>query len=186
MRWYSNCNLEFTNSSCDQSAPHTCIATFTVPVGSTPILCNNNGPLTCTNTSVQLTANNCTGTGVNYLWTGPSGFTATTQQCPTTSIQGTYKVVVTNLTGGCPDSCTTMVGSNTTPPNANAGADASIACGASTLQLQGSTTTVGATYSWTAGGGGNIVSGGNTLTPIVNAAGTYTLTVTASKWMYSY
>ncbi|MGL2986519.1 hypothetical protein ACSVH5_02885, partial [Flavobacterium sp. RSSA_27] len=38
--------------------------------------------------------------------------------------------------------------------------------------------TEGATYSWIASNGGNIVSGADTATPTVNAAGTYTLTVT--------
>lgn len=37
---------------------------------------------------------------------------------------------------------------------------------------------VGSTIAWTATGGGNIVSGANTLTPVVNAGGVYTLTVT--------
>lgn len=35
----------------------------------------------------------------------------------------------------------------------------------------------GSTFSWTATGGGNILSGANTLTPLVNEAGTYTLTI---------
>ena len=66
-----------------------------------------------------------------------------------------------------------------TPPNANAGLDKSIGCiSASTVQLSGSSTTTGVTFSWTASNGGNIVSGGNTATPTVNAAGTYILTVT--------
>lgn len=48
-----------------------------------------------------------------------------------------------------------------------------------TLNASGSTYPAGSTFSWTTTGG-NIVSGGNTLTPVVNAAGTYTLTTSAT------
>ncbi|SHF31172.1 choice-of-anchor L domain-containing protein [Chryseobacterium takakiae] len=47
-----------------------------------------------------------------------------------------------------------------------------------TLNASASVIPAGSTIAWTAAGGGNIVSGANTLTPIVNAGGTYTLTVT--------
>lgn len=46
-----------------------------------------------------------------------------------------------------------------------------------TLNASGSTIPAGSTIAWAATGGGNIVSGGNTLNPVVNAGGTYTLTV---------
>ncbi|WP_262152083.1 choice-of-anchor L domain-containing protein [Chryseobacterium foetidum] len=46
-----------------------------------------------------------------------------------------------------------------------------------TLNASGSTIPAGSTIVWTATGGGNIVSGGTTLNPVVNAGGTYTLTV---------
>lgn len=51
----------------------------------------------------------------------------------------------------------------------------------STIQLDGSNSSSNGMYSWLASGGGNIVSGGNTLTPVVNAAGTYILTVTVTN-----
>lgn len=47
-----------------------------------------------------------------------------------------------------------------------------------TLNASASVIPAGATIAWTTTGGGNIVSGANTLTPVVNAGGTYTLTVT--------
>ncbi|MFM9009030.1 MAG: hypothetical protein ACKORE_10680, partial [Bacteroidota bacterium] len=63
--------------------------------------------------------------------------------------------------------------------NANAGEDKNLACSVTSVILNGSSTTPGATYSWTVltGSGGNIVSGANTATPTVNSAGTYILTV---------
>ncbi|MBP6181554.1 MAG: hypothetical protein KA461_06290, partial [Flavobacterium sp.] len=64
-------------------------------------------------------------------------------------------------------------------PNANAGADKELTCTTTSIALSGSSTTAGALFSWAASNGGHIVSGANTATPIVDAAGTYTLTVTS-------
>lgn len=46
-----------------------------------------------------------------------------------------------------------------------------------TLDASASVYPTGSTFAWTTTGGGNIVSGGNTLNPVVNTAGTYTLTI---------
>ena len=62
-------------------------------------------------------------------------------------------------------------------PNANAGADKVLTCSITSVQLNGSSTTNGAAFSWT---GTGIVSNGNTATPTVNKAGNYTLTVTVA------
>lgn len=53
-----------------------------------------------------------------------------------------------------------------------------LTCANSQITLNASTSVypAGSTFNWTTTGG-NIVSGGNTLTPIVNAAGVYTLTI---------
>lgn len=45
------------------------------------------------------------------------------------------------------------------------------------LNAQNSVYPAGSTFLWTASAGGNIVSGANTLSPTVNSAGTYTLTI---------
>ena len=77
----------------------------------------------------------------------------------------------------------------TIPVSANAGTDKLIDCrpGNTSVQLQGSTTLVGANASWTVvpGSGGNIVSGANTLTPTVNAAGCYVLLVASSNPLFT-
>uniref|UniRef100_UPI000558FCDF hypothetical protein n=1 Tax=Flavobacterium daejeonense TaxID=350893 RepID=UPI000558FCDF len=79
---------------------------------------------------------------------------------------------------GCTATDVALVTLNNTPPNANAGADAQILCGAGAVVLNGSSSTAGATFAWVASNGGHIVSGANTATPTVDTAGTYTLTVT--------
>ena len=47
-----------------------------------------------------------------------------------------------------------------------------------TLLATGSTYPTGSTFNWVASNGGYIVSGADTLTPVVNTGGTYTLTIT--------
>ncbi|MDQ3051846.1 MAG: gliding motility-associated C-terminal domain-containing protein [Bacteroidota bacterium] len=73
---------------------------------------------------------------------------------------------------------TVIVVANNAIPVANAGADKQITCNSSTISLSGSSSTPGAIFSWSAISGGNIVSGGTSATPVVNAAGCYVLSVT--------
>ena len=63
-------------------------------------------------------------------------------------------------------------------PNVNAGPDKELNCIVSSVQLSGSSTNQNVQYSWTPVGNGHIVSGAATLTPIVDAAAKYVLTVT--------
>ncbi|WP_415326450.1 choice-of-anchor L domain-containing protein [Chryseobacterium sp. MMS23-Vi53] len=55
-----------------------------------------------------------------------------------------------------------------------------ITCTTNQITLNASTSVIptGSTIAWTTAGTGNIVSGANTLTPVVNSGGVYTLTVT--------
>jgi hypothetical protein len=61
-----------------------------------------------------------------------------------------------------------------TTPTMNAGPDKVIDCNNSSVTLNGTSTTPGVTYSWA---GPGIVSGATSANAVVNAAGTYTLTV---------
>ncbi|TXI77581.1 MAG: hypothetical protein E6Q44_13365, partial [Flavobacteriales bacterium] len=111
------------------------------------------------------------GTGpYTYLWN-----TGSTAQSINGVNGGTYSVTVTDAQG-----CTfqlEVIIPGTGIPSVHAGADAVITCSTGPqIQLNGSGTA--GNYSWVASNGGNIVSGANTLTPTVNAAGTYTLTIT--------
>ncbi len=90
-----------------------------------------------------------------------------------TSTPGTYTITY-NTPGPCPASTTQQIVINASPA-ANAGPNQTLSCGASSLVLNG-TGSSGCTYSWAPTAG--VVSGGTTLTPTVNQAGTYTLTVT--------
>jgi uncharacterized repeat protein (TIGR01451 family) len=62
--------------------------------------------------------------------------------------------------------------------SANAGQDKTLTCTFTSVILEGNASSPDVDYLWIASNGGNIVSGANTATPTVNAAGIYTLTVT--------
>ncbi|NMC37924.1 MAG: DUF11 domain-containing protein, partial [Bacteroidales bacterium] len=143
----------------------------------------NAGPdkeITCTVTEVTLEGSS-TIPGATFSWVASNGghivsgdLTAT----PVVDAAGTYTLTVTDPVSGCTGTDVALVTLNNTPPNVNAGPDKQLTCLVTQVTLEGSSTTQGATFSWIASGGGHIVSGGSTATPVVDAAGTYTLTVT--------
>ncbi|MFV5696156.1 T9SS type A sorting domain-containing protein [Flavobacterium sp. LB3P122] len=136
--------------------------------------------LTCTTISIALSGSSSTA-GATFSWVASNGgniFSGATTATPTVNAAGTYTLTVTDPSNGCTATDVALVTLNNTPPNAVAGIDVQILCGETTALLSGSSSTAGATFSWIASNGGNIVSGATTATPTVNAAGTYTLTVT--------
>ena len=117
---------------------------------------------------------------VNYLWTTVGGNIASgsTAANPNVTAPGAYSVIVTNTTNGCRDTAATTVLANLAPPTIAIAAADSITCQRPAVSLNASVN--GApnfTYAWAATNGGNIVGNPNTLTPTVNAAGIYRLTV---------
>ena len=95
------------------TSPAGCSSTATTPVegNTTPptVSVSNDGPLTCTKTSVTLSST--VSPGVNYRWSGPGGFTSLAQSL-TTATPGAYVLVVT-APNGCTATATTTVGSPT-------------------------------------------------------------------------
>jgi gliding motility-associated-like protein len=130
--------------------------------------------LTCLTTSVVLGGSSSTG-GATATWTGPGIVSGGSTFTPTVNVVGNYTVTVTNPANGCTSTDVAAVTLNNTPPNANAGPDMSLTCAISTINLAGSSSTPGATFSWA---GPGITAGGATATPTVNVAGAYTVTVT--------
>jgi hypothetical protein len=118
---------------------------------------------------------------VTLSWTGPDGFTSSADRIEV-SVAGTYVLTATNTQNGCSASASMGV-TGPVYPNASAGPDKVLTCAQATVMLEGSSTHFSgwASYTWVASNGGNIVSGGHTLTPIVDKAGTYTLTVRDSR-----
>ena len=142
--------------------------------------------LTCAKSEVVLTSvGSSMGNSVFYNWYNPSGQSISTTNTAIATGPGTYTFVVTNFGGGgnaCKDTATVVVYAETTVPLANAGPDKTLSCAQPQVQLQGSGSSGSQyTYLWIATNGGNIVSGSATLTPTVNATGTYTLRVTNTE-----
>lgn len=158
-----------TNGTCT-SAP----ATITLTAESDPNVQISGNLNFCSGSSTTLTAT-ANGTGNTFLWSnGTTGATATI----TTS--GTYTVTVTT-----PNGCQYTRSANVVADPAiivNIATPGQIDCTNPQITLNASSSTYqpGATFQWIATAGGTIVSGANTLTPIVNNGGTYTLTITSA------
>lgn len=167
-------SLTVTVNGCTSAA-----GTATVVVNATPAApaVSSNSPV-CDGSALNLTASNII--GATYSWTGPNGFTSTTQNPTispiTTAGAGTYSVTAT--VGGCPSAFgTTTVVVNPIPATPVPTSNSPI-CVGQTLNLS-TTAVVGATYSWT---GPNSFASAlqNPSIPGATAAatGTYSLTTT--------
>lgn len=117
-------------------------------------------------------------TGATYAWTGPTSYTASTQNATrpsmTTAMAGTYTVTVT--ANGCTNTSNTTV-AVTTLPAASASSNSPV-CVGQTINLS-TTAVTGASYAWS-GPGGYTASTQNATRPgaTVPMSGTYTVTVT--------
>lgn len=109
--------------------------------------------------------------GATYLWSPATGLSSTTAANPTATItsETTYTVTVT-LTSGC-----TFTDQVVVKPSANAGSDATICPGESTVI--GAAAIAGATYAWS---GAGIVSGASTAQPTVKPTVTTTYSVSVT------
>lgn len=140
--------------------------------------------ITCTVTSVPLDGSGSSiGPNFKYKWTAAPGgniLNGDTTLNPSVNQAGTYTLIVTNASNGCTASAQVQVTADNTPPAAEAGPAQSITCAVTNVTLDGTGSSAGSNFSylWTATPGGNIVSGPNTLNPVVSTAGTYTLLVT--------
>jgi hypothetical protein len=142
--------------------------------------------LTCIVTSVTLNGSaSSIGPNFTYQWTANPGniVSGATTLNPVVNQPGSYTLVVRNTSNGCTASTTVPVPSNTTLPTAVAGPPQTITCAVTNATLDGTGSSAGPnfTYQWTPGVGGNIVSGANTLTPVVSTPATYTLQVTNTQ-----
>jgi len=115
-----------------------------------------------------------------YLWTTQDGniVSGSTSNQPLVDDPGTYELLVTNLSNGCTETASIVVGEDVLPPAAEAGQSVGLDCDTQSDTLNGAGSSTGAnfTYLWSTTGG-QILSGGTTLTPQVGDPGTYVLTI---------
>lgn len=138
--------------------------------------------LDCQIASVILDASNSSPSGnLSFAWSTTNGniLAGANTSNPEVTASGIYTVLVTNNLNGCTSTDDAVVTENVNLPTAEAGPDMVLDCNVLSVVLTGSGSSVGANFSyvWTTTTG-NIVSGGNTLTPTVDAAGIYCIEVT--------
>ncbi|MDX1912290.1 MAG: choice-of-anchor L domain-containing protein [Saprospiraceae bacterium] len=166
-----------TDNGCTSTDPMDVTTDFEAPQA-------NAGPsfqLSCTQPTYTLQAIAPVGPNFEYQWTTNGGnfLSATNILNPTVDGAGEYFLLVTNTANGCTSSPTVQITQAADVPLAVANDAADLTCAVTQLNLDGAGSNSGVGYSvqWTASNGGNIVSGGNTLNPLIDQPGTYTLTV---------
>lgn len=157
-------------NGCTNTSSITITQNITPPSVSISTLPNTT-VLTCTNTSIALTASG----GSAYTWISLGNNLGNNSNITVTT-PGTYSVSVTGA-NGCTASVNTTITQNTTAPTAaitNLPATSELTCATTTINL---TATGGVSYSWS--NGTTIV--GTNATLAVTTPGTYTVTVTGSN-----
>jgi PKD repeat protein len=164
--------LEVTNAvnGCTSTASVAVQADTAVP----GITVSDNADLTCTQTSLQICATIDNAHSVE--WQLPSGNVS--DLCVTVDAADTYTAVVTG-TNGCTNSASVVIGVSADLPQVTISTPNTLTCAEPTTNI--SSTVDGDvndfTFAWSTMDG-NIVDGGDTPSPAVNAGGTYTLSVT--------
>ncbi|RMG84841.1 MAG: PKD domain-containing protein [Bacteroidetes bacterium] len=166
-----------TNNGCTESSDVEVVENTTPPIADA----GADMELTCAVTSVQLDGSGSSqGSNYTYQWDGPGIVSGANTLAPTVNATGTYILTVTDIDNGCTETSEALVTGDNTVPTADAGPAQQLDCAHASVTLDGTGSSQGngETYSWS---GPGIVSGANTLTPTVNATGTYTLTVTGAN-----
>jgi hypothetical protein len=142
-----------------------------------PVLSVTNGELTCVINSVQLCATADPGLTVTWNVNGQNS----QGSCVTVNAAGSYPASVT-AANGCTSSVNAVVTASGDLPQISIAVPSNLTCIQPEVTLQGSV--VGDvsefTILWTTTNG-NIVSGANTLTPVVDAGGSYNKQVTRNS-----
>ncbi len=162
----------------------TCTATESIDVLPDPnvvtAIAAQAGTITCTQQTVTLDATGTsTGNTISYFWEPPANvvFGQGTLN-PEVNATGEYTLTVTNSVSGCAATATTFVDQDVALPTAAASAPNMLSCGTTSVTLSGNGSSTGGNFSYLWAGPG-IQSGETTLNNcVVNAPGTYTLTVT--------
>ena len=195
LQWSLNGNPVGANTTLTASAPGqyilvvvdnvtACSATSSISLTQSlnppPLSIATPALLTCTSQSQVLTGSSTLG-GVQFSWLTITGTDTTVLgNGPTLNVNtpGNYVLVGFNPANNCFNAIPVNVQANQIPPGAEAGPSFTLDCAGETLPLSGSGSGgVNLGFQWSTQDG-NIVSGANSAAPLINEAGTYTLTVT--------
>ncbi len=163
------------------------VATITVAQDITPppVQAGPDELINCFNPTGSIgSAGNPSGPGFMLQWSSTGGNFISPTDGPTATIDqaGDYQLLITNTQNGCTATDNVTVAADFVTPLADAGATNELTCVQTALALAGSGSMGGNfSYLWTASSGGNIMSGANTLSPVVNEPGVYNLLVTNTQ-----
>lgn len=151
-----------------------------IRISTTPVVTASSNSPVCVNNPLNLSATSSVTTGVTYSWSGPS-FTSGVQNPSIANAQvgasGTYTVTVNN--NGCSAQATTTVVVSTGVANPAAGSNSPV-CTGGTLNLTASTSSPGATYSWSGPSFTSGVQNPSIANVTAANAGTYTVVISSS------
>ena len=138
--------------------------------------------LNCLNTSRILSlVNQSSDQDFEYDWTTSDGniLSGAASSTPIVDAAGTYTVLVSNTDNGCSASISVELGENITSPEILIADTDLLTCEVGSIEIDATSSSNGSNfiYSWTTSDG-SLVSGSDTPTPMVDAAGTYTLLIT--------
>ncbi|MEO7175037.1 MAG: choice-of-anchor L domain-containing protein [Saprospiraceae bacterium] len=167
-----------TQNQCQQSAFVQVIQDIVKPTA----IVQATDTLTCVQPSLTLFGDQSSaGAAFQYIWSTYNGHILSPSNTPNIDIDltGDYQLIVQNSENFCADTFSIFVPVNDDVPVASTGLPDTINCIVKQIQLSGAGSSAGAdfTYQWSTNGG-NILSGGTTLSPLVNQAGIYQLKVT--------
>ena len=171
--------LTVTNSTTGCTATDVVIVTQDMQMPILSITSSN--LLDCTNSTVTLIGSSEGDENLSFLWTTIDGTIVSIGNDPAEIVVnagGTYTLTATNTMNNCSAIITTIVEDNSILPAVNAGESTLLTCSTTSLVLTGTgDANPDVTYIWTTTDG-NIVNGATTLTPTIDAEGTYILTGT--------
>lgn len=138
--------------------------------------------LTCGSVSLDLDGTgSSSGLQFDYSWSNADGgvISGMSTLFPSVNLSGWYYLTVLDKVNGCSSVDSVEVLKDNNVPSAVIALPDTLDCISSVIQIDANGSTIGPniTYQWIASNGGNILSGGDGLMPIVDAAGTYILTV---------
>jgi gliding motility-associated-like protein len=168
------------SNGCEQLAEVIITEDFTPPLAVAGI----DDQFNCGDESLSLNGVGSSTGDVTYLWSAENGGSVPTDQegliTPTIMTSGIYNLLVTNNENGCTATDQVIILEDENAPILEVASEGDITCLAEIIGLTATISNIGADfdYTWTIVNGiGNFESGETTLTPAVDAPGTYEFSV---------